>query len=217
MKHSFTQSALILANGDPPSLSLFKRIRRDHSHFLCADGGANTAARFGFCPDLIIGDLDSVTPAALKKCRNAIVLRVGEQDSTDLEKALAWCVRQRISSVVVLGATGGRLDHSIGNLSALAKFSARLEIGFADVHCEILPVRSARTIHAPKGTVISLLPLVRCSGISTTGLRWNLRNETLALGQRESTSNVVDARRATIRVKRGTLLLCVIRRQRGAQ
>jgi thiamine pyrophosphokinase len=212
MKQKHILRALILANGTPPSRSLLLSERRHADIFLCADGGVNTASRFRVRPDVIIGDLDSALPSSLRAFRTSLQIRVLEQDSTDLEKALRWCVGHWVDEVTVLGANGGRLDHAVGNLGALAKFSRRLSIRFLDDVGEIRFVGKHCRPNLARGTVISLLPLARCSGVVTSGLRWNLRNGTLQLGMRESTSNIVTAKRAIISVKRGDLLLYILRR-----
>jgi len=207
-----TLHALILANGSAPSRSLFVSTARRCDVFVCADGGANIAHRFHCTPDLIIGDLDSITPSTLNAFARVPVYLLSDQNSTDLEKALTWCIEDGIGRVTVLGATGGRLDHAVGNMSALAKFSRRADIRFVDDDGDLVAVGRERRLALPPGTTVSLLPLTRCAGITTRGLEWNLTNEVLELGRRESTSNVVRSRAASVRVKRGTLLLFVVRR-----
>lgn len=199
--------ALILANGSPPPKRLFRLYRAWAEYFVCADGGANTAARWDERPDLIIGDLDSIQSAAVKKFRRVKMLRIADQNSTDLEKALSWIVRRGYRRIVVLGATGGRLDHLAGNLSALGKFSRKASIRFVDGDGILQAVGRELTFKARRGTTVSLIPLSRCAGIVTKGLRWELKREVLELGVRESTSNVVKSGRVSIRVRRGRLLL----------
>lgn len=198
--------ALILANGKPPSKRLFKKYFALADWFICADGGANTAARFKHTPDLIIGDLDSIKKETLAVFSNVDVKKLNDQNSTDLEKALIQSIRKKYKEIVVLGATGGRLDHAIGNLSALAKFSSKAHITFIDDLGKYVAIRHSIELNFPIGTIISLLPLSRCSGIVTKGLKWNLKNEALELGVRESTSNVVVSSSVNIKVKKGRLI-----------
>src|SRR5512141_1042329 len=113
-----TQHALILANATPPSKKLLKQLSTDASLFVCADGGANTAARYGIMPEAIVGDLDSIHAQTLYKFRKAAIHRVVDDFSTDLEKAMSWVIDKGYNHIVIAGATGGRLDHFIGNLSA---------------------------------------------------------------------------------------------------
>ena len=201
--------ALILANGKPPSKRLFQKFFTSADWFICADGGANTAARFGYAPDLIIGDLDSTEKETLAVFSHVDVKKLKDQNSTDLEKALTTAVRKKCKEIVVLGATGGRLDHAIGNLSALAKFSHKAHITFVDNMGKFIAVNHSLEFSLPIGTIISLLPLSRCSGIVTRGLKWNLKNESLELGVRESTSNVIVSSPTNIKVRKGSLIAFV--------
>jgi thiamine pyrophosphokinase len=202
--------ALILANGNPPNKRLFQKYLASADWFICADGGANTAARFGCAPNLIIGDFDSVRKETLRVFNKVAKQKLKNQNSTDLEKALAAAIRKKCTEIIVLGATGGRLDHAIGNLSALAKYSSKTSIKFIDDTGEFIPVGHKLEITLPVGTSISLLPLSRCSAIVTTGLKWNLNNELLQLGIRESTSNSVVSSHVNIKVRSGDLIAFVM-------
>ena len=202
--------ALILANGKSPDKRLFQKHIASADWFICADGGANTAVRLGCTPDLIIGDLDSIEQKTLAVFKNINVKKVKDQNSTDLEKALKAAIQKGYKEIVVAGATGKRLDHAIGNLSALAKFSNKAHITFIDGLGKYIAVRLSIKLNLPAGTVISLLPLSRCSGIVTKGLKWNLKNEALELGVRESTSNVVVSSPVNIKVKKGNLIAFIV-------
>jgi thiamine pyrophosphokinase len=201
--------ALILANGKPPSKQVFQKFYASSDWFVCADGGANTAALFRCAPDLIIGDLDSIEKETLDVFRKIEVKKLKDQNSTDLEKALTAVVKKGCKEIIVLGATGGRLDHAIGNLSALAKFSGKATITFIDHMGIFIAVNHSIELNLPIGTIISLLPLSRCSGIVTSGLKWNLKNESLEFGVRESTSNINVSSPVTIKVKKGRLIAFV--------
>jgi thiamine pyrophosphokinase len=198
---------IILANGNAPSKGLLERHLTDADLFVCADGGANAAVKLGVTPDLIIGDLDSIRPATLHKFSGVTARRIADQNSTDLEKAFAWVVRNGYREARVFGATGGRLDHTIGNLSALVKFSRKIAVTMYDTDGELACVGSERVFDVPAGTTVSLLPMTLCEGVMTKGLKWELRYESLALGQRGGTSNVVVSTPIKVKVRRGELLL----------
>jgi thiamine pyrophosphokinase len=133
--------------------------------------------------------------------------RLRDQESTDLEKAIRWLLQSGIRRITVAGAMGGRLDHIAGNLSVIGKYSHRADIRAVDDDGELLPAGKERSLGYPPGTTLSLVPLSRCVGVTTHGLRWELRNAALELGVRDGTSNSVTACPATVRVRRGTLLL----------
>lgn len=207
-----TKTALLLANGKPPTKALFLKHRKQNELFICADGGANAAAGFGDKPDLIIGDLDSIKAATVRRFRHVSTRRIADQNSTDLEKALAWLIQRNYRDIKVLGATGGRVDHLAGNLSALGKFSKHAHIRFIDESGELRAVGSETVVEALAGTTISLIPLSRCEGIVTKGLKWELQNSVLELGHREGTSNLVRSGPVSIRVRRGILLIYQLHR-----
>lgn len=202
--------ALILANGDPPNKRLLQRYTRAYTFIVCADGGANIAMKLGLTPNVIIGDLDSIHPKTLRYFRNVKIKKLPNQNSTDLEKAFAYAIRNQYNDIVVLGVTGGRIDHEAGNISALAKFSRRVKIKFIDEHGELVYINRGKKFHLPLDTTISLIPLSHCAGIVTSGLKWNLKNESLRLGLRESTSNIVVDSPVSIKVRTGDLLLFIV-------
>jgi thiamine pyrophosphokinase len=205
----FMKKAVILANGIPPSRRVLNLFVKSSDLFVCADGGANAAAAMNVTPHVIIGDLDSVCDETLKKFNKSKVIRVRDQESTDLEKALAFAVAQRCGSIVLLGATGGRIDHEVGNLSAFVKYARKAKITCIDQNGTLTPLTGKFSAALPAGTTVSLLPLTSCEGITTTGLRWNLKNETLRFGLREGTSNLVETSPITILYRKGALVLFV--------
>jgi thiamine pyrophosphokinase len=200
-------NALILANGEAPTKKLMKKLLEGSSLFVCADGGANAAARYGLKPSAIVGDLDSTTRQTLKALRKAEIHKFVDDYSTDLEKTLSWVIDKGIRSITVTGVAGGRLDHFIGNLSALVKFSAKATITFVDDSGEWIFIGRSKNLSLPVGATVSLIPLSHCDGIVTKGLRWNLNFEALELGVRDGTSNLVVESPIHISVAKGNLIL----------
>jgi len=205
MEHA--KRAVLLANGRPPLKTILEKHLRGADFFLCADGGANAAARLGFKPDMIIGDLDSIDKTSLRLYSSVKTRLVADQRSTDLEKALTYLVRNGYKQIDIFGATGGRTDHAIGNLSGAAKFQRKANIVIYDSDGVLLPVVSHFEGDFPAGTTVSLIPLTPCEGVITRGLKWNLRYETLSLGVREGTSNQVTSQPVTVDVRRGIMFL----------
>lgn len=114
----------ILAAGDFPSSPLARGALETARHVVCCDGAAaRYVRRMRRVPDAIVGDLDSLPPSLMRRCRSRIA-RVDEQDDNDLAKAFRHCIARGWGDVVVLGATGGREDHSIANVSWLAEFAS---------------------------------------------------------------------------------------------
>ena len=199
--------ALIIANGDPPKKQRLELLLKRVGIVICADGGANTALKMGITPDVIVGDLDSIHAEALVKFRKVPIHEDRDDQTTDLEKAIAWAVESKYDHLTVVGASGKRLDHSVGNLGVLRKFYPDAIITFVDDWGELCYVGREYSFEAQKGDVVSLIPLNRCEGVSTKGLKHALDDEGLELGVREGTSNVVIMSPVSIKVRKGHLLL----------
>ncbi len=199
--------ALILANGEHPPGPVVRALAGQARLIVCADGGAAHAVRLGVRPTIILGDLDSLSRTARKALPDVPLLYIDDQESTDLEKAVRFCIRSGFRSIAITGGLGSRIDHSTGALGLFKKFRNACELTLYDTvgMLTLLP-RSAR-LTTRRGEQLSLIPLDHCRGISTTNLLYPLRNESLRLGVREGISNVALARHSTIRHKAGTLLL----------
>jgi len=203
--------ALIIANGTVPSRRLVRKLASTADIVVCADGGANIARRLHIRPDVIVGDFDSMAPATKKFFREIPQLATPDQNSTDMEKALQYCVERRITSADVVGALGGRVDHTLGNLGCFKRFGRRLHLRFVDSFAELFLVQQSIRISVNRGDELSLIPLDRCTGISTTNLKYSLHNDLLETGIRDGISNVATARTVGVRVRHGTLLVYRIR------
>lgn len=202
------RSAVLLCNGEPPSQGLLKRAVRGADVFVCADGGANAARRYGVQPDLIAGDLDSVSRTTLQWCTRARIVRVRRQDNTDLEKTLDLLLKESVTGVLILGIAGGRLDMTLGNLSVLWNYTSRLRITCAGDGWRAHPVVGTLVLTARPGATVSLVPFGACSGITLHGLKYPLRNARMPVGT-IGVSNVALRSRISVTVTRGHMLVLV--------
>jgi thiamine pyrophosphokinase len=197
---------LLLCNGDPPSRQLLRRLAREADTFVAADGGANAALRAGVRPDFVIGDLDSILPSTEKKLPASRLVRVRRQDNTDMEKALDFIASSGPAAVAIAGATGGRIDFTLGNLAVFWNYTLRLSMTFVGDGWCALPVGRRRILDAPPGTTVSLIPFGTCSGITLRGLRYPLRDAAMRTGE-IGVSNVVRTSPFSVTVRRGRMLL----------
>jgi thiamine pyrophosphokinase len=202
-----SRNALIIANGEAPGAALLRKLVAVADQVVCADGGANTARALGIRPDAIVGDFDSITGATRVHFRDVTTHEDQDEYSTDLEKSVRWAIAHECRDITIIGALGRRLDHTVGNLGVLPKFHAEARIRVVDDPGEMSYVGREVRFEAPVGDIVSLVPLNRCSGITTTGLKYALENDTLELGTRDGTSNVVIASPVVVRVASGHLLL----------
>lgn len=178
---------------------------------VAADGGLERAVSLGLEVDVVVGDLDSVSPAALARAEAAgtrVVRHPAAKDATDLELALDEAVALGARRVLVVGSGGGRLDHLLASLLVLG--SDRYEalemdalVGDALVHV----IRGTRRLRGTSGDVVTLLPLGGpAEGVTTEGLEYPLSGETLERGSSRGVSNVFTAAGVRVTVERGVLL-----------
>jgi thiamine pyrophosphokinase len=202
-------TALLLCNGEPPPRRLAQRLARHADIIVAADGGANSARGLGLTPAVIIGDLDSLTRATRHMFPEAEIIRLRRQDNTDLEKALDEIHRRGFDRVFVLGATGRRIDFTLGNLSIVWRYQGGLQVLFVGDGWYALPAGRVQRIHAAVGTTVSLIPFGPCSGITLRGLVYPLKNASMAVGV-IGVSNVVRRSPFSVSVRRGKMLLVVM-------
>jgi thiamine pyrophosphokinase len=175
---------------------------------VAADGGANTCSRFGVTPDVIIGDLDSVTPRTLRRFRQSLLLYVDRQDTTDLEKAIEYLIANAIPEAVIVGADGRRVDFTLGNFSVLWKYRGRIRLTIVGDGWYGVPVQDRLALDVQVGTVVSILPFGPARGVTLRGFRYPLRGATLRVGE-VGVSNEVRSRPASVAVASGALLVIV--------
>ncbi|MBW7887706.1 MAG: thiamine diphosphokinase [Bacteroidetes bacterium] len=201
------KTALVICNGKIPPREYFTPYLKERPVILCADGGANKARNINITPHLIIGDLDSITEQTRKAFQHIPIIHLADQYSTDLEKALEYLLQHAVHSAVVFGATGNRSDHLMANFSILLKYHSKLHLQFVDEYSTVEIVDKKISFKAKRGQQISLMPMGRCEGIVTKGLKYPLENEALALGVREGSSNEAVSSTVSVSVARGALLL----------
>lgn len=198
--------AVILCDGDIPQKSTIDRALSDAELLIAADGGAYHAQKLQIQPDIIIGDLDSYKVTGKE---DAVVIKDDDQETNDLEKALSYTLKKSADVAVIFGATGKRLDHTLKNLSVLLRFDSQFKsILLMDDYSEMKIIQSPFKQKFEPGTVLSLFPLSgKVEGITTSGLKYPLKNEDLENGIRDGSSNEVIQNTVEITFKKGDLLL----------
>ena len=111
---------VILADGEFPQRNELLEMLDNADTVICCDGAVDKLLRFGREPDWIIGDLDSVSPETKFRFADRAV-KFHEQETNDLAKAFRFCREKQITPTAVLGASGAREDHLLGNLSRFAE------------------------------------------------------------------------------------------------
>ena len=181
---------------------------------VAADSGLDAAIELGLSPDVVVGDLDSVSRAVLDRAVAEgirVVAAPVDKDHTDTELALRHAVDAGVDAIVVLSPGGGRLDHAHGVITSLANpdlAHVAIEAVIDTAHVTVLhgpvsttvPHRGSHllALHAMNGTA---------TGISTTGLRWNLSGELLHPWTSRGVSNEMLGDSAVINIDHGALII----------
>lgn len=203
------KKCIILANGKSTSKRVIDFVKsKGYSIIICADGGANSAFKLGLVPDFIIGDLDSIKPEVLKFYSDkSTIIHIKKQIDTDVEKCLKFAIKKKFTDVVLIGVTGDRLDHTIGNLSIVLKFYDKIQCKIIADNSFLLPTNKSITLRSKIGETISIFGFNKKTKITSFGLKYPLKNSSLPFGEKESTSNEASKDTVNILVKGGVIFI----------
>lgn len=153
----FTPDAVILANGEYPTHELPLRILSESAFVVCCDGAANEYIARGHTPDVIIGDGDSLSPD--NKMRFApIMLQIADQETNDQTKAVQYLQSKGYRKIAIVGATGKREDHTLGNISLLIDYmKSGIEVRTFTDYGVFIPVKDSQTFASHAGQQVSIL------------------------------------------------------------
>jgi len=204
-------AAVIVAGGDPVPPDDLPPL--PESHFgIAADSGLDVAQSLGIAVDLVIGDFDSASPAAVAAATEtgtALERHPVDKDATDLELALDAAMTRGLSPTIVLGgASFDRIDHFMANALLLADPRYRaLQPQWWVKGAHVTPVHDTAEILGAAGDIVTLLPIGGTArGVATSGLRWELVDDDLRSGSTRGVSNEMTGTTATVRLDAGTLL-----------
>lgn len=166
-------SIVILANGlfplSPRCLGILKQAEK----IICCDGAADKLISSGLTPNVIIGDLDSLSPEA-KDTYSSILIRDDDQECNDLTKAVRYCIRLGYPSVSILGATGLREDHTLGNISLMLEYFPGIDVQMISDFGIFFLVQSGEEIKSQAGERISIFSVDNRVRVSASGLKYPL-------------------------------------------
>lgn len=166
---------VILADGNYPTHEVPLKHLHEADLIVCCDGAAEKLVAHGLEPGIIIGDLDSVSPD-LKRRYEKILVPDADQETNDLTKAVNWCVVQGINEVVILGATGIREDHTLGNISLLADYNRSIKSTILTDTGSFMVYDHSVTVSSRAGQQVSLFSIDPTLTVTSSGLRYPLNN-----------------------------------------
>lgn len=209
------QATFILAGGSMSLPFLEEQFKAYPDHvIIAADRGLESCVALGITPDFVIGDFDSLDPKVKEKFLSyeENVTRLNPvKDDTDTEAALHLAFEKTAGDIFILGGTGTRLDHVLGNISILAQGLARgRRVQLLDEHNRIRVADQPLTIKKKEqfGKYVSLLPLTtEVSGLTLEGMAYPLYQYTLRSDTSIGISNEIRDEEAKISFDQGILIV----------
>lgn len=163
--------AVIVANGDFPSAETPLQILQRAQKVVCCDGGANEYIAKGFTPDIIVGDGDSLSAENRERFAD-IIHYDADQETNDQTKAVKFLMNNGLRNIAIVGATGKRDDHTLGNIALLAEY---LRMGatvrsYTD-YGVFIPCQGSNDFHCKAGAQVSIFN-ISAKNLKSEGLTY---------------------------------------------
>lgn len=207
------QKIVIVSGGRLGYPDFFREQMAQTSRLLiCCDGGARHLAEAGMRPDVLLGDMDSISPSQLSNYERhgvKIIPYPEKKDFTDTELALDYALALRPQTVEIWGAQGGRIDHALANLFLLVKGrEAGIKTRLMDEYCEAFVPDGEVRFNDAIGCLVSLFALSpEVEGITLQGFLYPLSDGKLMMAESRGVSNIISEDPASIHVRSGNLLV----------
>lgn len=205
------QNTCVIIGACPVSSDMLSLIPQD-AFVIAADAGWQRAADINLRPDIIIGDFDSAPPP---ENRAEVLCLPAEKDDTDTNYAVNYALEKGFRNFVLLGALGGRLDHSMANIQSLMHITASGAKGIiADANTEIRCVMSSFITLEPKpDSYLSVFAMGgTAKGVTLKYVKYPLENAVLRPDYPLGVSNEFTSENAILGCREGTLIVMTVRK-----
>jgi thiamine pyrophosphokinase len=169
---------VIIANGrfptHPTPLSYIERA----SFIVCCDGAANEFIEIGGKPNAIVGDCDSISKENIVRFAD-ILYPNNDQETNDLTKSVQFCVDKGIKDITIVGGTGKREDHTLGNISLLAEYVHIANVIMATNWGVFTPINTTTQFKSFIGEQVSIFSIDH-TRVSSQNLKYPLSNRILS-------------------------------------
>jgi thiamine pyrophosphokinase len=203
---------VIIGNGTINDINFHKNLLKNIDIIICADGGATNAKKMNIIPDYIIGDLDSTSSDILEffKNKKTKIIKDNNQNKTDMELAISLAESLNPNEILILGAIGYRIDHTIANILCLNKIKSNIKTQIIDNKNIIELVDNSKNIIGEKNEIISIIPLTDVTDLTYDGMKWLVKNKNTEFGW-FGISNKLTKKKANISLSKGKLLIIRVR------
>lgn len=205
-------NCIIIANGEINNYTHHLGYINEGDCIICADGGGRHALAMGLEPDYLMGDFDSLDKNLREQLEGLpnppeLIKFPAEKDKSDSQLAVEFALTLSPDSIIIMGGTGSRLDHTMANITLLAKFP-EVNIHVVNDTNDLYLTTDRAVIHGKPGDEVSILPITPVvKGVTTKGLKWPLENKTIEMGSSLGLSNVLLDTQAEFTLTEGKLLV----------
>jgi thiamine pyrophosphokinase len=158
MESNQNSRTVIVADGAFPTHSVPLDYLKKADRIICCDGSAANLFGAGFIPEAIVGDMDSLGAGMANRFADRLYPD-GNQDTNDLTKAVNWCKGKGYKDLVIIGATGKREDHTIGNISLLVDYIIDVNVFMVTDTGLFLPLMKSSEIPSFPGQQVSVFAI----------------------------------------------------------
>jgi thiamine pyrophosphokinase len=169
---------VILADGTFPSHEIPLSFLQTARKIIACDGATVSLLQAGLEPDYIVGDLDSLS-AELKRRYADRLVHVSEQETNDLTKSVHFCVENGWKEISIIGATGRREDHTLGNISLLAGYAGIAQVQMLTDFGVFVSIKQSAMFESFPGQQVSLFALDSRTLFNSENLQYPLDNRPL--------------------------------------
>ena len=201
---------LIVANGEWPGSFNLQHERTTYDQLVALDGAANRLLDLNLIPDVIVGDLDSITTSVLNQCESSGVhiVRIPSQEKSDISKGLQWVQQEQPNARIdVIGVEIGRYDHHLAAYSALFECQSSATIllnGWTAKRVDSTPT----TFQVKPDAIISLIAFGSVQGVTLEGCQYPLQNASLTTGTQGVSNKAIESE-IVVSAQSGNLLLLI--------
>lgn len=164
---------VIVADGTFPQHEIPLGYLKNAKRIICCDGSAQNLVLAGMQPDAIVGDMDSLNDELAKRFADRIFMDKN-QDINDLTKAVSWCSKMGYKDIVIVGATGKREDHTLGNISLIADYMKIVNVIMVTDTGIFRPLLKSSAISCFTGQQVSIFSLDSETEVTSQGLHYPL-------------------------------------------
>jgi len=175
---TYPYHTVIIANGAFPRHPVPLSFLREASHIICCDGATEALLEYGLEPDHIVGDLDSLSQELQQRYSHCLH-HDPDQYANDLTKSVKFCAEKQWNEITIIGATGKREDHSLGNISLLADYAAYVKVQLITDYGVFTPLLKSGSFESFAGQQVSVFSLAPDTVFTFHGLKYPITGQTI--------------------------------------